>query len=145
MTTYEYKVVPAPRKGVKGKGVKGVDGRFAHGLEKVLSEHGAEGWEYLRSDTLPSDERSGLATSVTTWRTVLVFRRPRADDASAFEPRLIEAAAPAVAATAAAQADEPAQAEPEDASPEETLIRDSVASLEPEAQSETKDSDDKPA
>lgn len=143
MTTYEYKVVPAPRKGVKGKGVKGVEGRFAHGLEKVLSEHGADGWEYLRSDTLPSDERSGLATSVTTWRTVLVFRRPRADDASAFEPRLIEAAAPALAAAAAPQADEPADAE--DASPEETLIRDSVASLEPKDQSETKEDDDKPA
>ncbi len=92
MTTYEYKVVPAPRKGVKGKGIKGVDGRFANGLEKVLCEYGADGWEYLRSDTLPSDERSGIATSVTTWRTVLVFRRPAGESsATDFAPRLIEA------------------------------------------------------
>lgn len=92
MTTYEYKVVPAPRKGVKGKGIKGVDGRFANGLEKVLCEHGADGWEYLRSDTLPSDERTGIATSVTTWRTVLVFRRPTGETAATdFAPRLIEA------------------------------------------------------
>lgn len=100
MTTYEYKVVPAPRKGVKGKGIKGVEGRFANGLEQVLCEHGADGWEYLRSDTLPSDERSGIATSVTTWRTVLVFRRPTGTTGDAeFEPRLIEAAPTATEAT----------------------------------------------
>ena len=75
MQRFEYKVVPAPTKGVKGKGVKGPEGRFAHGVEGVMNALAAEGWEYLRSDTLNSEERSGLTSKVSVWRTVLVFRR----------------------------------------------------------------------
>ena len=45
MAGWEYKVVPAPTKGLKGKGVKGAEGRFAHALENLMNEMGAEGWE----------------------------------------------------------------------------------------------------
>lgn len=72
---YEYKVVPAPARGAKAKGVKGAEARFVQGLAHVLNDMGAAGWEYLRAETLPSEERSGLTGSVTVWRTVLVFRR----------------------------------------------------------------------
>lgn len=75
MITYEYMVVPAPRKGLKEKGVKGAEARFARALEQVMNEFGAAGWEYQRSDTLPSDERQGLSGTTTTYRTMLVFRR----------------------------------------------------------------------
>lgn len=72
---YEYKVVPAPTRGEKAKGVKAPEGRFALALEHVLNDMGAEGWEFQRAETLPSEERAGLTSSVTVWRNVLVFRR----------------------------------------------------------------------
>ncbi len=78
MTQYEYKVVPAPTKGIKAKGIKTPEGRFANSVQSVLNTLGAEGWEYLRAELLPSDERSGLTGSNTNWRNVLVFRRPAA-------------------------------------------------------------------
>ncbi|WP_292287589.1 DUF4177 domain-containing protein [Marivita sp.] len=77
---FEYKVIPAPEKGVKAKGVKAPEARFALGVEKAINRLAADGWEYLRSDVLPSQERQGLTGSVTHWRTLLVFRRAIADD-----------------------------------------------------------------
>ncbi len=81
MAGFEYKVVPAPGKGVKAKGVKTPEDRFAHGLQELMNELGAEGWEYQRADTLPSTERSGLTGHHTVWRHMLVFRRPRVETA----------------------------------------------------------------
>ncbi len=75
MQRYEYKVVPAPQKGTKAKGVKTPEGRFANSVEQVLNQMGQDGWEYQRSELLPSEERTGLTGSVTNWRNVLVFRR----------------------------------------------------------------------
>ena len=86
MTRYAYRVVPAPAKGEKAKGVKSAEGRFAHALERLMNEMGAEGWEYLRADTLPSEERTGLTGHVTNWRSVLVFRKALAEDAPLPEP-----------------------------------------------------------
>ncbi|RDC74540.1 DUF4177 domain-containing protein [Rhodovulum sp. 12E13] len=76
MTRYEYKVVPAPVQGRKARGVKGTAGRFAHALETLMNELGAEGWEYVRADTLPCEERTGLTGRTTTYQNMLVFRRP---------------------------------------------------------------------
>ena len=87
MTHYEYRVLPAPEKGLKAKGVKGAKARFALAIETLINEMGAEGWEYQRADTLPSEERAGLTQSVTEWRTLLVFRRARRDQAEDFQPR----------------------------------------------------------
>lgn len=75
MPAYEYKVVPAPVKGMKAKGVKTGPGRFALTLETLMNELGAQGWEYVRADMLPCDERSGLTGSTTTYMNMLVFRR----------------------------------------------------------------------
>lgn len=75
MSHYEYRVVPAPSKGLKARGVKTPEGRFANAVQSVLNLQGDEGWEYLRAELLPSDERTGLASSTTNWRNVLVFRR----------------------------------------------------------------------
>lgn len=79
MSSYEYQVIPAPRKGKKARGVKGSEARFAHAMQDVLNEAGSEGWEYLRTDTLPSEERSGLTGRTTVYQNMLVFRRPIAD------------------------------------------------------------------
>jgi hypothetical protein len=77
MSTYQYRVVPAPTKGLKAKGVKGPEARFSNTIEDLMNEMGAQGWEYQRAETLPSVERSGLTGSTTEWRNVLVFRKPR--------------------------------------------------------------------
>lgn len=90
MTAYEYKVVPAPAKGQKARGIKGSDGRFAHALEGVMNAMASKGWEFQRTETLPSEERTGLTSSTTTYQNVMVFRRLRTDDISAFKPQLLE-------------------------------------------------------
>ena len=94
MAGWEYKVVPAPSKGVKARGIKGPEERFAHALETLMNEMGADGWEFQRSETLPSIERSGLTGSTTEWRNVMVFRRAAAAPMDAFEPELLPAPAP---------------------------------------------------
>lgn len=75
MARYEYKVVPAPTKGVKGNGIKGTDARVAHALELVMNELGTQGWEYVRADTLPFEERSRLTRVDIKYKNLLVFRR----------------------------------------------------------------------
>lgn len=72
---FEYKVIPAPARGKKAPGVKGPAPRFALALEEVMNALAAEGWEYQRSDILPSEERQGLTSTHTVYRSVLVFRR----------------------------------------------------------------------
>lgn len=91
MLRYEYKVVPAPSKGIKGKGVRGAEARFSFALQELMNGMAGYGWEYQRAETLPSVERSGLTGSTTEWRNVLVFRRPRENDAQAFQPELLPA------------------------------------------------------
>ncbi len=85
MTRYTYKVVPAPSKGRKAPGVKGAEARFSHGLEDAINKLAVEGWEYLRADILPSEERQGLTSTHTVYRTVLIFRREA--EAPVPEPR----------------------------------------------------------
>ncbi|AKS45690.1 protein of unknown function [Octadecabacter temperatus] len=75
MTGFEYKVVPAPMRGLKAKGVKGTPARFANALQSVMNDLGADGWEYQRTDTLPVEERVGLTGKNTTFQNMLVFRR----------------------------------------------------------------------
>ena len=93
MPRYEYKVVPAPTKGLKTKGVRTAEARFAHAVQELMNGLSGYGWEYLRAETLPSLERSGLTGSTTEWRNVLVFRRPREGEADDFAPELLAAPA----------------------------------------------------
>lgn len=80
MPRYEYKVVPAPAKGLKAKGIRSPEARFAHALASAMNELGAEGWSYLRTDTLPAEERVGLTRTRTTYHNMLVFRRELQED-----------------------------------------------------------------
>jgi len=73
--TYEYRVVPAPTKGKRGKGLRSTADRFANALSLAINEMAAEGWEYLRTDTLPAEERQGLTGRTTVFQNMLVFRR----------------------------------------------------------------------
>ena len=75
MQAYEYKVIPAPRRGEKAKGARSVPERFAVALTQAMNDLARDGWEYLRADTLPCDERVGLTGTATHFQNMLVFRR----------------------------------------------------------------------
>lgn len=74
---YEYKVVGAPEKPKRVRGARNASDRVAAAFEETLQEHAVEGWEYLRTDTLPVTEKaSWLAHPREVRRAVMVFRRP---------------------------------------------------------------------
>jgi hypothetical protein len=92
MQSHEYRVLPAPRRGPKVKGVRRAEDRFAHAIEAEMNRMAAEGWEFVRSDTLPSERKKGwFSRPVTVPETVLVFRRPHGAQAT---PRANAAAMP---------------------------------------------------
>lgn len=115
MTRYEYRVVPAPQRGLKAKGAKTTEARFAQALMALMNEFARDGWEYLRADTLPCEERVGLTGRTTRFQNMLVFRRALPDaegaDASARAEPVRALAAPPEEAAASGQARPPGGAE----------------------------------
>ena len=89
MPRYEFKVIPAPRKGEKSRGVKTVEDRFALALTMAMNEMGREGWDYVRSDSLPVDERVGFTGTKTTYQNMLVFRREITEAVAATDRALL--------------------------------------------------------
>lgn len=75
MQRFEFKVIPAPKRGEKARGVKTTEDRFALALTTLMNQLGAEGWDYVRADALPCEERVGLTGTKTTFQNMLVFRR----------------------------------------------------------------------
>ena len=110
MPQFEYKVVPSPRKGEKSREAKTVPDRFALTLTQLMNRMGLDGWEYLRADALPCDERVGLTGSKTTFQSVLVFRRVL--DAAAAPLQLTAAEPPAVFVPTLGSAEAPAGVAP---------------------------------
>lgn len=112
MSSYEYNVIPAPARAEKAKGARtGID-RFAATLSDVLNDMARDGWEYVRAETLPAEERSGLTSRSTVYHNVLIFRRALASDVAAaprIESRPAEPpAAPRIETDLAAPSAEPA-------------------------------------
>jgi hypothetical protein len=94
MPSYEFKVIPAPRRGEKARGVKTTEERYALALTTLMNELGRDGWDYVRADTLPVDERVGFTGTKTSYQHMLVFRRviesvPVASELSAPRQRLV--------------------------------------------------------
>lgn len=89
---YEYKVVPAPRRALKVKGLKTPTERFAHTLSERLNAETTGGWQFVRTETLPCEVRSGLRGVKSSTETVMIFQRlvamePAAEPmAAAYEP-----------------------------------------------------------
>lgn len=83
---YEYRLVPSPTRAEKTKGVKTGAGRLAHTVEAVINAQARDGWQYLRADVLPAQERQGLTGKATVYHTVLVFQRPVAADGGVIQP-----------------------------------------------------------
>ena len=86
---FEYKVVPAPTRGRRAKGVKTPADRFARALEDTINEFAAEGWDYLRTDTLPSEERQGLTGRTTVYQNMLVFPSEPAPEQTPATPEVV--------------------------------------------------------
>ena len=102
MSSYEYTVIPAPDRGSRAKGAKTPAERYAAALAEAINAMARDGWDYLRAETLPSDERSGIASRQVLWHNVLVFRRNlAAETVAAPAPALPEATAPLPPPTAA--------------------------------------------
>ncbi|TMV35016.1 DUF4177 domain-containing protein, partial [Thioclava sp. BHET1] len=109
MQRYEFKVIPAPKRGEKVRGARTPEDRFAQAMTSLLNREAAEGWEFQRTETLPVETRTGLTGRVSTnFQYMVVFRRPI--DAAIQEPLIspanarapIEDSAPRPAAAAAA-------------------------------------------
>lgn len=98
MTTFEYTVIPAPDRGEKTRGARNTPtGRYALALSNELNRMAAEGWEYLRAEILPTEERSGLTGRSTVYHNLLVFRRGVAVEAAPLSnPSGYEPLSPAV-------------------------------------------------
>ena len=47
--SYEYKVIPAPTRGLKAKGIKTAPDRFATALPTEMNAQARDGWDYLRT------------------------------------------------------------------------------------------------
>lgn len=75
MPDHEYRVLPAPDRAAKTRD-KGEDAH-ARALADVLNAEAQQGWEFVRAETLPMKERTGLTGTRMGFRTLLVFRRPR--------------------------------------------------------------------
>jgi hypothetical protein len=80
MTHYDYKVIPAPRRLKKVKGIKDTPELFAHTLTDAINEMAREGWEYVRAEQLSAEEPHGwFRRSTEVVQTVMIFRRERPD------------------------------------------------------------------
>ena len=90
MERYEYKVVPAPEKAPKIRGLQG-PARFAHTMESLMNDMGRDGWSYIRADTLPVEERSGFTSRQTHYRNMLIFQRKVAAEPIVATPVIVHA------------------------------------------------------
>ena len=50
---YEYTVIPAPARGEKARGARTPAERFSFALLTEMNRMAANGWEYVRAETLP--------------------------------------------------------------------------------------------
>ncbi len=75
MDRFEYKVVPAPMRVEKAKGANTLEEKFAQTLAGALNAEGAEGWEFVRSETMAAEDKRMLRKSAVAEVTVLIYRR----------------------------------------------------------------------
>lgn len=108
MQQYEYSVMPAPARGEKARGARTGAERFAYALTVEINRMAENGWEYIRAETLPCEERSGLTSRTTVYHNVLVFRRRLPSLATVQEPEAAPTAPPAPLAETSAAASGPA-------------------------------------
>ena len=93
--TYEYKIVGAPEKGKRKRGMRRRSDRVAAAFADIIKSEAVDGWEYLRTDLLPIIEGAGwFRRGREVNRAVMVFRRMR--DRAKAESTAIQRRAPSV-------------------------------------------------
>ncbi|MGB0505567.1 MAG: hypothetical protein ACPGGK_05170 [Pikeienuella sp.] len=113
MPDFEYKTVAAPRRIKKVKGVKGRGESLAAMIEAIIQDESAGGWDYLRTDIFPVDEKPGWFSSrAEVHKGVMVFRRG--------VPERQVAAVQSAPQPVAQPAAQPVMSQPEPAAPTET-------------------------
>jgi hypothetical protein len=104
MTYYDYKVIPAPKRAKRVKGVHGTEDLFALTLTEAINEVARQGWEYVLAEHLPAEAPRGwFRAPAAGEQTVLVFRRAR----ESAGPRLVAGTRPEPADPAAPEAPRP--------------------------------------
>ncbi|WEF23601.1 DUF4177 domain-containing protein [Paracoccus sp. S3-43] len=116
MSHFEYSVIPAPARGEKAKDAKTPSDRYSAALTTELNRMARDGWEYVRADVLPSEERSGLTGRSTVYHNLLVFRRMVPAPAAAAPARQPQPEYPAAASPV--RAPEPVPDLPQAAAPQ---------------------------
>lgn len=77
---YEYKCVGAPEEPRRQRGVRAWSDRVALAMQEVIAAEAVDGWEYLRTDILPVEEKDGFFSRARRVnRAVLIFRREIGD------------------------------------------------------------------
>ncbi|HET7408829.1 MAG TPA: hypothetical protein VFJ13_01385 [Paracoccaceae bacterium] len=87
---YEYKCVGAPERPKRQRGVRGRSERVALAMQEIIAAEVVDGWEYMRTDLVPVEEKNGFFSRThEVHRAVLIFRREMEP-----APRLIPARRP---------------------------------------------------
>jgi len=60
---YEYKCVGGPERGKKAKSAKTRSDRVAVAMEEIIADEATDGWEYLRTDLVPVEEKTSFLPS----------------------------------------------------------------------------------
>jgi hypothetical protein len=77
MTEYHYKCVAAPRRAKKSREHRSPSDALVAAFEAAIAVEAAAGWEYLRTDLVPMEAKSGWFSPLTeTHQGVMIFRRP---------------------------------------------------------------------
>ncbi|SIP87969.1 hypothetical protein SAMN05421641_101158 [Paracoccus thiocyanatus] len=92
MSSYEYTAIPAPIRGEKTRGAKSGIDRFAATMTDTLNQMAQDGWDYVRAETLPAEERSGLTSRSTVYHNLLIFRRALAGQPAQPQPTAAQTA-----------------------------------------------------
>lgn len=76
MTEYAYKCVAAPRRARKSREHRTPADSLVAAMEQAIAAEAATGWDYLRTDLVPMEAKTGWFSSVVeTHQGVMVFRR----------------------------------------------------------------------
>ncbi|MBY8978093.1 hypothetical protein KHP62_19945 [Rhodobacteraceae bacterium NNCM2] len=117
----EYKAVGAPEKGRRKRGARSMSDRVAAAMEEILEREAVDGWEYLRTDLIPVEERSGwFGRAREVHRAVMIFRRGAPSGQVASPAPAVEApgrAEQGVTPLRAVKHDEPSVTEPKVSAP----------------------------
>lgn len=108
MSSYEYRVVPAPKQPAKVPGLRDPEARYGHALEAAINAEARQGWEFRRVETLTAEVKRGwLSRARAEPVAVMIFRRG-VDAGAAYPPAtMIEDPAPSRPAATPRRGPEP--------------------------------------